>query len=78
MSANTDDAYHKIRIPARTPPSGCPIDHEFTTFTDDYLANPYPDLARIREENPVFYSEKLGYLVAVSYTHLTLPTNREV
>ena len=63
MSANTDDAYHKIRVPARKPPSGCPIDHEFTTFTDDYLANPYPDLARIREENPVFYSEKLGYLV---------------
>ena len=63
MSANTDDAYHKIRIPARTPPSGCPIDHEFTTFTEGYLKNPYPELARIREENPVFYSEKLGYLV---------------
>ena len=63
MSANTDDAYHKIRIPPRKPPGGCPVDHEFTTFTDDYLANPYPQLARIREENPVFYSEKLGYLV---------------
>jgi len=63
MSANTDDAYHKIRIPARKPPGGCPIDHDFTTFTDDYLANPYPELARIRDENPVFYSEKLGYLV---------------
>lgn len=63
MSANTDDAYHKIRIPPRTRPGGCPIDHEFTTFSDQYLSNPYPELARIREEHPVFYSEKLGYLV---------------
>lgn len=64
MSTNSDDAYHKIRIPARTQPSGCPIDKNFTTFTDEYLRNPYPVLKRLREENPIFYSEKLGYLVA--------------
>lgn len=63
MSSNTDDAYHKIRAPARARPAGCPVDHEFTTFTDDYLANPYPDLARVRQEHPIFYSEKLGFLV---------------
>ena len=63
MSTNTDDAYHKIRAPARSKPSGCPIDHDFTTFDDDYLTNPYPDLARVREEHPIFYSEKLGFLV---------------
>jgi len=63
MSPSEESSYHKIRIPARNQPSGCPIDHEFTTFTDDYLANPYPELARLRESNPVFYSEKLGYLV---------------
>jgi len=63
MSTSDDGAYHKIRIPARSQPSGCPVNHEFTTFTDDYLSNPYPDLKRIREEHPVFYSEKMGYLV---------------
>jgi len=63
MSSSESESYHKIRIPQRTPPSGCPIDHEFTTFTPEYLANPYPELARIREKHPVFYSEKLGYLV---------------
>ena len=63
MTADTDDAYHKIRAPARAKPAGCPIDHNFTTFTDNYLTNPYPELARVREEHPIFYSEKLGFLV---------------
>lgn len=63
MSTGEKTAYHNIRTPVQTQPSGCPIDHEFTTFTPDYLANPYPQLARIREENPVFYSQKMGYLV---------------
>jgi len=63
MSSSESGSYHKIRIPQRNAPSGCPIDHEFTTFNSDYLSNPYPELARIREKHPVFYSEKLGYLV---------------
>lgn len=63
MSTSADGAYHKLSIPAQTHPSGCPIDHEFTTFTPDYLENPYPQLAKIREEHPIFYSKKLGYLV---------------
>jgi len=71
MSTEDEGAYHNIRIPARVQPSGCPIDHDFTTFTDDYLANPYPDLARLREENPIFYSEKLGYLVVTRMEDVT-------
>lgn len=63
MKTNEDGAYHKIRIPSRTPPSGCPVDHEFTTFAPDYLADPYAELASLSEKHPVFYSEKLGYLV---------------
>lgn len=63
MNTSEEGAYHKIRMPARSQPSGCPIDHEFTTFTDAYLSNPYPELKRIREQHPVFYSEKMGYLV---------------
>jgi len=63
MAKSEDGAYHKIRIPARTRPSGCPVDHDFTTFDEDYLKSPYPALARVRDEHPIFYSEKLGYLV---------------
>ena len=63
MSTNKDGAYHNISTPAHSQPTGCPVDHEFTTFDADYLANPYPELAKLRENNPIFYSEKLGYLV---------------
>jgi len=71
MSTDNDGAYHNIRIPPRVQPSGCPIDHDFTTFNESYLQNPYPELARIREQNPVFYSEKLGYLVVTRMEDLT-------
>lgn len=60
---STDDAYHKIRSPARSTPSGCPVNAGFTTFEEDYLACPYPTLAKLRDEHPIFYAEKLGYLV---------------
>lgn len=63
MSTEDQGAYHKFRAAPRTQPSGCPVDHEFTTFQEDYLANPYANLAQLREKHPVFYSEKLGYLV---------------
>ncbi|MFK7862129.1 MAG: cytochrome P450 [Granulosicoccus sp.] len=63
MAGNDEGAYHNIRSPAQTRPVGCPVDHDFTTFNVGYLANPYPQLAKIREENPVFYSQKMGYLV---------------
>jgi len=71
MTESTDDAYHKIRTPARSKPSGCPVDHEFTTFSNDYLTNPYPGLAKLREENPIFYSEKLGFLVVTRMEDVT-------
>jgi len=63
MSTNQDGAYHNISVAPTVKPSGCPIDHNFTTFNDDYLANPYAQLKKLREENPIFYSEKLGFLV---------------
>lgn len=63
MSTSTDDAYHKIRIAAATKPSGCPIDHDFTPFDSNYLRDPYPQLERLNDEQPIFYAEKLGYLV---------------
>lgn len=71
MSTDSEGAYHNIRIPPRVKPSGCPIDHDFTTFTPSYLTNPYPELTRLREKNPVFYSEKLGYLVVTTMEDVT-------
>lgn len=63
MSQTEQDAYHKIHIAPATRPSGCPVDHEFTPFNEDYLRNPYPQLEQLSAEQPIFYSEELGYLV---------------
>lgn len=63
MSKQTEDAYHKIRTAPSATPGGCPVDHEFTPFDADYLKNPYPHLEHYNAEQPVFYAEKLGYLV---------------
>lgn len=71
MSNNNDGAYHKLRIAPGVQPTGCPIDHEFTTFNSDYLANPYPELERVREEHPIFYSEKLKFLVLTRMEDIT-------
>ncbi len=57
------EAYHKIRTERAPAPSGCPVNHGFTPFSADYMANPYAELERLRNDTPVFYSEKLGYLV---------------
>ena len=54
------DAYHKIRTERAPAPSGCPIDHGFSPFAPDYMANPYAELEQLRGESPVFYSEKPG------------------
>lgn len=59
----SDLAYHKVdseRVPA---PEGCPVDHEFSPYAERYIANPYAWLAKKREEEPVFYSAELGYVV---------------
>ena len=58
-----DSAYHKIQTERAPAPTGCPIDHTFSPFTVAYMANPYAELAKLRRDTPVFYSEKLGYLV---------------
>ncbi len=59
----SDLAYHKMRRADAPAPSGCPVDHEFSPYTAKYVANPYAWLGRKRENQPVFYSEELGYVV---------------
>lgn len=59
----SDISYHKVdaqRVPA---PAGCPVDHEFSPYHQDYIADPYTWLNKKREEEPIFYSEDLGYVV---------------
>ena len=58
-----DSAYHKIRSEIAPAPEGCPVNQSFSTFAEDYMQDPYAELAKLRGESPVFYSEKLGYLV---------------
>ncbi len=58
-----DSAYHKMRTEIALAPAGCPVNHSFSTFAEDYMQYPYAELAKLRGESPVFYSEKLGYLV---------------
>jgi cytochrome P450 len=59
----TDLAYHKVQSETVAEPEGCPIDHEFSPYSARYVANPYVWLGQKRENEPVFYSEELKYLV---------------
>ena len=59
----TDLAYHNVDIEKMPAPEGCPVDHEFTPFSERYVAYPYAWLEQKRENEPIFYSEELGYVV---------------
>ena len=63
----SENAYHKVQLPPATRPAGCPVDHSFTPFDPDYLKDPYPQLETLSAEQPIFYSEQLGYLVVTRY-----------
>lgn len=59
----TDLAYHKVDVEKVDAPSGCPNDHEFSPYSERYVAYPYAWLNEKRESEPLFYSEELGYVV---------------
>ncbi len=59
----TKRAYHKASSKKMPPPDGCPVDHEFSPYSERYVADPYPWLKDKRENEPVFYCEDLGYVV---------------
>jgi len=51
----------------------CPFSapaQRFDPFADDYILNPYPFLNEIRQEEPVFYLEKIGYWVVTRYADI--------
>ena len=62
MSERGND-YHQAPDAMVAPPSGCPVNHEWSPLNDDYLAEPYAIANQLREDGPIFFSEKLGYVV---------------
>ncbi len=60
MSANS---YHAARTAAPPPPAGCPVDHAWDPLSDEYLRDPYSIASALRDEQPIFYAESLGYVV---------------
>ncbi|MEO6651492.1 MAG: cytochrome P450 [Ilumatobacteraceae bacterium] len=58
------DRYHAGPDTAPVAPPGCPVHRSWSPLDDDYLADPYPIAAALREDHPVFYAEQLGYVVA--------------
>lgn len=58
-------------------PAGCPVHHGFTPFADDYVADPYGALARLRRESPVFHAPELGYLVLTRMADVAEVLKRE-
>ncbi len=59
----TDLSYHKVHNETAPVPDGCPVDPEFSPYSEKYVAYPYAWLNEKRENEPVFYSEELGYVV---------------
>jgi cytochrome P450/ferredoxin len=45
----------------------CPVDHSFDPLSAEYLADPYSQLARLRDEQPVFFSPELNAYVVTRY-----------
>ena len=50
-------------VETTAPPTGCPVDHTFDPLAPDYLLDPYPVAARVRESTPVFYAPALDMWV---------------
>ena len=59
----TANKYHQERAEIPPPPTRCPVHERWSPLNDDYLADPYPIAAGLRDEHSVFYAPELGYLV---------------
>jgi cytochrome P450 len=45
----------------------CPVAHDFDPLEKSFLTNPFPRLAELREEGPVFYQEEFGLYFLTRY-----------
>ncbi len=57
------NSYHQAPDTIAEAPSGCPMHGTWSPLDADYLADPYPIASRLRDDQPVFWSERLGHLV---------------
>ena len=55
--------YHEAPDAMASAPSGCPVDHTWSPLSDEYLADPYPIAADLRDSSPIFFADQLGYVV---------------
>ncbi len=63
MSGNT---YHQAPDEVRDAPPGCPFHAGWSPLDGDYLADPYPIAAALRDEHPIFYAPELGHVVVTT------------
>jgi cytochrome P450 len=49
---------------------GCPVAHDIGWLQQDFLVDPYPKLAALRDEAPVFFDEELGYHIVTRYADI--------
>ena len=46
---------------------GCPVTGDVDWLGQEFLVDPYPELADLREQSPVFFDEELGYYLVTRY-----------
>ncbi|MGH7746888.1 MAG: cytochrome P450, partial [Candidatus Dormibacteria bacterium] len=55
---------------AREMTRACPVDPGFDPLSDDFLVDPYPELARVRDAAPVFFAPVLDRWVVTRYEEI--------
>lgn len=63
MSSDTTGDYHSAPESILAAPPGCPVHTSWSPLGADYLNDPYPIAAKLRDDHPVFYAEEVGYVV---------------
>lgn len=72
-------SYHQAPDTILAAPPGCPVHQSWSPLSDDYLADPYPIAAKLREDHPVFYAEEVGYVVVTKMEDIeTVFTNPDI
>lgn len=66
----TQRSYHQQRDEAPDPPAGCPLHATWSPLDSDYLDDPYPIAAGLRDDLGTFYAESLGYLVVTEMAEI--------
>lgn len=70
MGSEDKRSYHEGRGDVPPVPAGCPVHQEWSPLNDDYLAEPYEQAKALGAAHPVFYSEKLQYVVVTEMSEI--------